>query len=161
MNAFLKGVLGGAAATASITLAQLLLMKPLPAPTPEGGPDEWTPQYMTGKMLEAVSPEGESPSDDALLPLSLAGHVAYGTLSGGVYGLWRGERGGGPASGIAYGLGLYLIGYGGWVPAMGLLRPPHREEPNREIRQILAHVVYGATLGAAYGWLMETEGSRD
>lgn len=157
MNSFVKGLLCGALATLPMTLVTMVGMKALPAPTPEGEPDEWTPHHLTKKAAEAVVP-GNLP-EEAVFPFSVAGHVAYGSMMGGLYGLWRGERSGGAMSGVAFGLGVWAVSYGGWVPMAGLLRPPHREEPNRELRLILAHLTYGAALGLAYG--RASEGSGD
>ncbi len=46
---------------------------------------------------------------------------------------------------------VWFVSYQGWVPALGLLPPVHRDRPGRPVTMLIAHWVYGATLGACLG----------
>jgi len=46
---------------------------------------------------------------------------------------------------------VWFVSYQGWVPALGLLPPAHRDRPGRPATMLIAHWVYGATLGACLG----------
>jgi hypothetical protein len=50
--------------------------------------------------------------------------------------------------GVAFALGVWAASYAGWIPALGLLPPPGRDNPRRAWTTATAHVVYGAVLGA-------------
>ena len=49
---------------------------------------------------------------------------------------------------MAFGLGVWAVSYLGWIPALGLLPPPYRDNPRRAWTTLTAHLVYGAVLGA-------------
>jgi len=49
---------------------------------------------------------------------------------------------------VAFGLGVWAASYVGWIPALGLLPPPGKDNPRRAWTILTAHVVYGAILGA-------------
>lgn len=53
------------------------------------------------------------------------------------------------ATGAAFGLAVWAAGYEGWVPAMGVLPPAHRDKRSRALTMLAAHLVYGAVLGVA------------
>jgi hypothetical protein len=82
---------------------------------------------------------------------STAAHLAFGAAAGSVfeaaYARW-GRRGAGPLAGAAFGAAVWLVSYAGWVPALGILPPPHRDRPGRQGWMLAAHLVYGAVLGA-------------
>ncbi|MBW3625283.1 MAG: DUF1440 domain-containing protein [Armatimonadetes bacterium] len=148
MTPILSGARGGILASLAMSLFQAGGMKLFPAPTPEGGPDEWTPHYITKSALKAFLKD--EPDPDWVKSLSALSHLGYGAFWGALYGLWSGNKNKNIARGMAFGLGVWAIGYAGWVPALGILNPPHREHRNREVRLLLAHLVYGAALAAFY-----------
>ena len=49
--------------------------------------------------------------------------------------------------GIVYGSLIWFVSYVGWAPALGMMPPIHRDRPDRPVVMVLAHWVYGATLG--------------
>ncbi|GII25033.1 DUF1440 domain-containing protein [Planosporangium mesophilum] len=49
--------------------------------------------------------------------------------------------------GVAFGLAVWGVSYLGWIPAIGILPPAHRDEPRRAWTMLTAHVIYGAVLG--------------
>ena len=89
--------------------------------------------------------------------LGALAHLAFGAAAGSVFeGLHRGRtprRGlGGPLLGAAFGAGVWLVSYAGWVPALGILPPPHRDRADRQAFMLIAHLVYGSVLGALADW---------
>lgn len=76
-------------------------------------------------------------------------HLGFGAAAGALY-AWGSARLGrrGPLAGAAFGTAVWAASYAGWVPALGILPPPHRDRPGRPASMILAHWVYGAALDA-------------
>jgi putative membrane protein len=86
--------------------------------------------------------------------LTLAAHFGYGSAMGGLFALIapRLDRAGGTriprvASGVGWGLIVWAGSYLGVLPALGLHEPATRHPARRNVLMILAHVVWGATLG--------------
>ncbi|MCU1405667.1 MAG: hypothetical protein JWQ43_1970 [Glaciihabitans sp.] len=80
--------------------------------------------------------------------VALATHLVYGAAGGKVYALVTPPRMQNVGTGIVYGLGVWAASYEGWVCGFGILPPAHRDNRGRAITILLAHVVYGAVLGA-------------
>jgi hypothetical protein len=137
----LSGAADGAAATLVMSGAMLAAQR-------AGAIGELPPRKITAAALRRVHvlppPRREK---DALGALS---HVAFGAAAGALFeaALGRGGRRAGPLAGVAFGLGVWLVSYAGWVPALGILPPPHRDRPGRQVTMVVAHLVYGAALGA-------------
>jgi hypothetical protein len=97
-------------------------------------------KVLTGRSRRAVPGEG---------PLALLAHLGYGGSCGALFALLTRRRDAGVGLGVAYALLLWTISYAGWVPAAGVLAPPHRDDPGRQSTMIAGHVVYGAVLSAS------------
>jgi hypothetical protein len=54
-----------------------------------------------------------------------------------------------PAAGVLFASGVWLVSYWGWVPSLGILPPPDRDRLDRQASILVAHWVFGLTLGAA------------
>ena len=103
------------------------------------------PILIIGTVL-AGDPAHEVAAEDALAVMA---HLGYGTSCGALFALLtRPRRTPGPATGIGYALLLWLVSYAGWIPAAGVMPPPRRDSPGRQITLVGAHVVYGAVLAA-------------
>ncbi len=84
--------------------------------------------------------------------LAVALHFAFGAGVGALFGVLHAQL---PArvrrhpalSGAAYATLVWAVSYQGWVPALGILPPATRDAPGRPATMLLAHWVYGATLG--------------
>jgi hypothetical protein len=86
--------------------------------------------------------------------LSAISHVAFGAASGAVFALVeRVPRLNIPAvpAGMLFGLMIWAVSYEGWVPALGIMPPAHRDRPGRPQAMLAGHLVYGAVLGALIG----------
>lgn len=49
--------------------------------------------------------------------------------------------------GVIYGSLIWFVSYKGWVPALGIMPPPERDRLSRPESMLVAHLVYGWTLG--------------
>jgi hypothetical protein len=132
----------GAAAGMGATIAMTGVMALAKA---TGALGESPPHKITRQGLRAVGSE----TSNGVMPLAGLLHVVFGIAAGALYGVTIGRR---PrrlpeAWGAGYGLGVWVTSYAGWAPALGLMPPPSRDRPGRQPANVVAHVVYGATLG--------------
>jgi hypothetical protein len=104
---------------------------------------------------EAVTQEaageaaGTRPHGRASNALASLAHVGFGTGSGAVYALLPRPTGiPAPVTGMAFGLAVWSASYQGWVPRFGALPHPEHDRKDRVAVMILAHLVFGAALGA-------------
>ena len=74
-----------------------------------------------------------------------AAHLGFGMSCGAVYALAVPRST--PTRGVAFALGVWAGSYAGWIPALGLLPPPSKDNPRRAWTIATAHVVYGGVLG--------------
>jgi hypothetical protein len=82
--------------------------------------------------------------------LAAVAHLGYGAACGVLFALLTRRRPtAGPPMGVGYGLVLWFAGYGGWVPTMGALPPPQRDQPGRQIALVAGHLVYGVVLATS------------
>ncbi|MEH1166963.1 DUF6789 family protein [Micromonospora sp. CPCC 205539] len=109
-----------------------------------GGYPEQPPKRLVRRFARraGMSARRQSPGVRAAWPLA---HFGFGAAYGAGYAL--AVRRSSASRGIAAGLGLWASSYLGWVPALGLLPPPQRDDPARAVTTFAAHVVYGAVLG--------------
>jgi hypothetical protein len=75
---------------------------------------------------------------------SAAAHLGFGASAGALYGTVV-RRSSLPRA-TAFALAIWAVSYAGWVPALGLLPPPSRDNPRRAWTTLTAHVVYGSVL---------------
>jgi uncharacterized membrane protein YagU involved in acid resistance len=86
--------------------------------------------------------------------LSVLAHFGYGTATGTLYAPLARRIPGPPiAGGIAYGLFVWAASYLGLLPALGLLTPATKHPAQRNVLMIVAHIIWGATLGLVLDWL--------
>ena len=143
--ALVDGGIGGGVGTMAMSLVMLGARR-------AGLVGELPPTRMAAALLNAVGVRG-GPGwvRDALATVS---HLGFGAAAGGLFALLR-VRLRMPVApilqGMAYGLVVWLVSYMGWVPAFGLLPAATRDEPRRPVVMSLAHLIYGAVLGALVG----------
>jgi uncharacterized membrane protein YagU involved in acid resistance len=87
--------------------------------------------------------------------LAFASHLGYGISAGTIYTVLLPPRLQEPGTGTAFGAVVWLVGYEGWLPALGVLPPAHQDRPGRAGSVFIAHLVYGWTLGWAARGLRE------
>jgi hypothetical protein len=127
---FLAGALATAPMSAAFAVAQLI-----------GTIGELPPR----KAIRAVSPQLREPQRTRAAAVA---HVLVGAVAGTAYGAVVPRPARGTLSGIAAGLVVWLVGYEVVMPAAtGMPRVQH-DDRRRAVTILLAHVVYGATLGS-------------
>lgn len=138
----------GLAATAAMTTGMLVWQRWL-------GGGRLGPAVVTDRALRAVRLEPRSGT--ARATTETVAHFGFGTGLGAVYAalspvlLRRApavERVPGPLRGAVFALGVWTATYGTVIPALRLVPPPGADQPGRQPRLLVAHVVYGASLGA-------------
>ena len=139
-----RGAGAGLAATGAMSVVMLAADK-------AGLMGKHPPQHITDRLLHRA---GSRPPRPVRRLLGTTAHVAFGAGTGAAYGALRGQGwlpGPPAATGITSGLGVWAASYAGWLPALGVLPPPHRNRPGRPASMVAAHVVYGAVLGTLVG----------
>lgn len=93
-------------------------------------------------------------TENELIGLTVSSHFGYGALFGSLYGLFEQEI---PIhsslKGAFAGLVLWAGSYLGWLPVMRILRPATHHPWRRNLLMILAHIIWGVTLGEVTGKL--------
>ena len=144
MNRTFTGMLSGFAATAPMTAAMFALHKLLP----------WFERYALPPRtvtlnLADTADERMAMSKPQRDIATTAAHFGYGAAAGGLYAAIEQRLPGPPvAKGIGWGLIVWAGSYLVLLPALRLHRPATREPAGRNVMMILAHVVWGASLGA-------------
>jgi len=139
----IKGAVAGFVATAPMTLSMLVGWKLLPKREKYPLP----PRLITGQITERLEIRDRM-SEEQVVALTLASHFGYGALFGSIYALFEKRM---PVhsslkGGLA-GLALWAGSYLGWLPALGILRSAIQHPWRRNLLIIVAHLVWGVTLG--------------
>ena len=149
----LQGAVGGLIATVPMTVLMEMWHRRLPMreryPLP--------PRQIT---LRAARQAGVAPflSDGVRKALTLGAHFGFGSSAGTLYGAACGHAvPAGPKTGALYGLIVWAGSYLGLLPALGLLRPATRHPRRRNALMIVAHFVWGLTLGCFTQWMQSAE----
>jgi len=139
-----RGAGAGALATVAMS-AEMLAAQRL------GVMGEQPPERIAEDAAEEVT--GSQPDEGTTDVLASVAHFAFGAAGGAGYALilGRSARSAGPVTGIVFGLLVWAASYAGWIPALGILPPPDRDRPGRQVAMVLAHVIYGSVLGALVG----------
>ncbi|MGI8476365.1 MAG: DUF6789 family protein [Thermomicrobiales bacterium] len=145
VQAIVDGALGGAIGTAAMSAvmavgAKLGLLGTAP------------PETIAAQALAAVGIRRRK--EEAQDVLTVVGHVGFGIAIGALFAvLHRRLRLPIPPAihGIVFATIVWVVSYKGWVPALGLMPPPERDRPSRPATMLVAHWVFGWTLGAIVG----------
>lgn len=107
------------------------------------------PEEITEDALRATdTPASEEEIDVA----ASAAHVAFGAAGGAVFGL-AAARIRPPVPellSLPWALVIWAGSYFGWVPALRILPPPTEDRPGRAWTMLVAHLVFGAAMGAIW-----------
>jgi uncharacterized membrane protein YedE/YeeE len=143
----LRDVLLGARAGLVATALMSLLMV---AARAAGLTGRLPPARITDKATEMMAPQDRPDRGDRDALATLL-HFGFGAAAGAVFGVGAsGVRRIGLASaiGVVYGTALYMVSYLGWVPALDIMPTATQDRPGRSITMLVAHWIYGASLGA-------------
>jgi Family of unknown function (DUF6789)/Protein of unknown function (DUF1440) len=98
---------------------------------------------------EAAGAAGADADRGTVQAVAVAAHFAFGAAAGALFGsLARGSMPARVAEGVGFGLLVWQVSYRGWIPRVGFMPHADHDEPGRRSTMFVAHVVYGATLGA-------------
>ena len=144
-----KGALAGLVATVPMTVTMVLLQRLLPKrlryPLP---PEQITLRVIADKGAISHLDDPERTIATGIL------HFGIGTLAGAIYSV-AAKLIPAPnvARGIGFGLLVWLTGYMGWLPALGILQPATKHPAQRNALMITAHVVWGSVTGLLFAAL--------
>jgi putative membrane protein len=115
------------------------------------------PRLITEEITEQAAIEDQM-SENQLVGLTIFSHFGYGAAFGAAYALFEGQM---PMhsslKGTLAGLALWAGSYLGWLPALGILRSATRHPWRRNLLMIVAHIVWGLTLGEVTRKLTEND----
>lgn len=139
-----NGAVAGLVATAPMSIAMKAMKEELPWYERYALP----PRIITRKfgqksgLMEDRNEPGES-------ILTLLAHFGYGAAVGALYAPIAHKLKKIPAlvKGMVFGLVVWATSYFGLLPALGLMRPAHKQPFRRTALMIAAHLVWGAVLG--------------
>jgi len=146
------GAAAGVAATFLLqgvrTTEQKLLPETMPPirEDPGGFMVEQAEELLPEKTREQVPATAETVAAKSLA-------LGYGLAAGAIYGAIRPHPGNLLVDGTVLGLGVWAVGYLGWLPALGLMPPVQRQEAEQVAGPIVQHVIFGVATVAAYQWL--------
>ena len=145
VNPAARGAIWGVIATVPMSAVMLLGQR-------LGWMKEQPPEILTEEALERADLLEGKPIE-TVHAFAVASHFAFGAVGGIFYSLlrWVVPMPGAVPTGTAFGLGIWGASYRGWIPAMNIL--PAEQHPGRRgtLVMIVAHAVYGATVGALSG----------
>jgi uncharacterized membrane protein YagU involved in acid resistance len=144
-----KGALAGLVATVPMTVAMVVLQRFLPKyqryPLP--------PEQITLKMIAEKGAISHLDDPERTIAAGIL-HFGIGALGGACYSVAAKVI---PAPsvprGIGFGLLVWLTGYMGWLPALGILQPATKHPAQRNALMITAHVVWGSVTGLVFAAL--------
>jgi|SRR5687768_7823075 len=139
----LQGAAAGFIGTAPMTAFMMIAWRLLPAHEKYPLP----PRQITGEVTERLE-IADHMSEGELVAATLISHFSYGALFGSMYVLLEQRM---PLEssikGALAGLALWVGSYLGWLPALGILPPATRHPWRRNLLMIVAHLVWGVTMG--------------
>lgn len=127
--------------------------------------DARPPEFIPKRILEwteaRMGMDPDAISEQKQLWASLGAHFAFGGAAGALYGMLRREASGVPAPllGALFGLAVWGVSYGGWLPAIGVKIGTVEKPPRKWTEPILMHLIYGVATAMAYQSL--TDVSQD
>ncbi len=149
------GVAAGAAATFLLQGIRTSEQKLLPETMP---PIRQDPGEFMVEQAEELLPEETSAGISSNVETAAASSLAlgYGMTAGAIYSALRtADDYNLVVDGAALGLGTWAVGYLGWLPALKIMPPVHRQEPRQVVGPILQHIVFGIVTAAAYRWMRQ------
>ena len=139
------GAMAGVAGAVPMTM----LMDRLHRELPPGEREPLPPRQITEHLTERAGVAHHMDEGD-MRAASYANHFAYGAATGAVFGNVARRLPMSPiVSGVTFALGVWTVSYFGWLPALKILPPASEHSAGRNAIMILAHVVWGASMGLA------------
>ena len=139
------GALGGVAGTATMSALMLAAQR-------AGLMGQQPPEKIAEAAVHRAGVRGLSGGQQNAL--AVAGHFGFGASMGMAFGLLHrrlGRRVPAVVGGGLFGVAVWAGAYRGVVPALGIMPHPETDRPGRPTSMVLAHVVWGATMGWVVG----------
>ena len=148
----LTGALAGFLATVPMSIWMVVGHRALSWRSQEALP----PAKITRQVLCSLDAHDDL-SRDQEAAIVVVNHFAYGSAMGAVYAPLTRSKSASSAimTGAAFGLAVWTGSYCGWLPAMGLYRPPSEDTAERTGLMVGAHLLWGGTLGLFVHWLSQ------
>ncbi len=148
-----RGAAAGFAATIPMTAVILALHRLLPREREM----ELAPFEVAEGVAEVTGVEAAVP-EEVLVPGEIVAHFGYGAAAGVLHQALTGTsimaR---MAFGAIFGFAVWAASYLGYLPALRIRRPATRDPWQRNFTMIVAHLVWGATLGLLAARLRVTD----
>lgn len=144
-----RGIGAGVVATTTMTAGMFVFQK-------AGLLGRMPPRLLTERTLARFGLRRKTSRTSRKLLTALA-HYGFGGAMGAIYEVGRSAlavrhgRASRPlvmASSIAFGTLVWIVSYMGFIPAAGLMPRPSRDRPGRPTSMVIAHWIFGGTLGA-------------
>lgn len=144
-----RGFASGLVATTTMTAGMFVLQK-------TGLLGRMPPRLLTERLLARFGLRRKTSRASRKL-LTAAMHYGFGGTTGALFQVGndalavrhgRASRGALVGTGVLYGTFVWAASYMGWIPAAGLMPRPSHDRPGRPMSMVLAHWVFGGTLGA-------------
>lgn len=143
LHKLLSGAAAGFLATVPMSVAMLIGWRLLPKREKYHLP----PRLITEEISEKVGIEKRL-GENELIGLTVLSHFGFGALVGALYELFSPRlRMHSSLKGALGGVAVWTGSYLGWVPAMDILPPATKHPLRRNLLMIIAHVIWGVTLG--------------
>lgn len=143
MTRMLLGAVAGLTATIPMTVFWEAMHKRLAGEPPRPLPPR---EVVEGLAVKAGISRVMSERDMELA--ALGAHFGYGTLAGAAFGVVAPTQlSRSVAGGMLFGLGVWAVSYGGWLPATGIRHSPRYDVPTRTRLIVASHLVWGAAAG--------------
>lgn len=145
MKVLIRGAVIGAVATVPMSLLMLGAKQ-------AGLMGTQPPEKITAAVMSRLGWRRRSKESQDVAAAAL--HFGFGAAAGALFTvLRRGLPRRVPAvlEGVAFGTGVWLVSYMGWVPWLRIMPPADKDRPGRPQTMLAAHWVYGGVLGALAG----------
>lgn len=147
----MNNVLAGAAAGAVATVPMTMVMETLHARLPGEVPRPLPPREIA-EGLAVKFGVNRTLSEREMQNLTLALHVGYAALTGGIFSMVAPRRNAPviAAAGAMFGLGVWATSYLGWLPMLGVRQPIRYDPVPRTGLMIAAHLAWGTVAGLVF-----------
>ena len=146
----IKDAVTGAGAGLVAVLPMTGVMALVNSLLPERDQRALPPREISQKAAEKTG--AGRPDDEENLILTGFTHTGFSVAAGALYGTIAGRVPIPPvASGVLFGVGVWAVSYLGWLPALRLYGTPEEQPKGRNAMMVIAHLVWGASLGLAWG----------
>jgi putative membrane protein len=143
-----RGAIAGLVATAPMTAVMLVLHRLLPGY--QRYPLE--PYRITTRMARRLRLSHVIDDQESRLAATTVAHFGYGAAAGALFPPLLGWLPLHPVlAGVLYGLAVWAGSYLGLIPALGIISPATKHPRRRNLLMVVAHLLWGATLGMLVG----------